>query len=338
MEIADYLAEHDFNADLIDSWLTAPGVVVSSDAVVTRDVIRRILETVALSDEHRDKLQGLISPSVLFNPNGVTTQDVWRSGDFDWNLQRGFSTAMRLRTGDNKDVSFDPRGFIHPEPKTVENNFPGMSLCTSDVLEVNRESVLARFPYETVVQDRSAYEKNLKAWERKFEGQKSRVKLVFQLPARSILSLADWVLDSDEKFPGHVTLAVNKATPAEGVENITNEIAIPAIQQMAWKPMVVVVLKARGESSPDFLPDDPVWSEAVQLLNVVLAEGDFEDMMLAHHCFRTVRMRTYLSPSGPLELARRALASFLRGDCCEMHHYRRFIAAIRDLDAALGRV
>ena len=106
-----------------------------------------------------------------------------------------------------------------------------------------------------------------------------RSVLGLYLDAGDVVPTADWIVDSDDMDPGHVTLAVANANglPAYCPATMTRKVRVHALESLPWKRDAhLLVLKAEAEWRDDFLPDDDRWRNIVRVMNMILLNGDMD--------------------------------------------------------------
>lgn len=260
MEFECYLEVHGFDSWRIAGWMEADPALRDL-AIVRREDISRLINSLAHDDPHLLALQSLLEPCSVLNPCGVLLEDLWRFGNFDCSLQ----WALRLRTGPWGDVLFDskdePYGIVYPQPKFPEGNFPGMSLYTTAAMAVDGLAVLAVYDYASVQADPKHYEELFRAWGQGTAegggGKKGRPITWFKLPANTELPSEEWLVDHDNVQRGHVSLSVNMDTVAKDIPDESCMAFIPAMTQWPWEAAFVVITAMRAEAPADFLPDEP---------------------------------------------------------------------------------
>jgi hypothetical protein len=339
MALTSYLEAHEFSSQFIQQCVKDIDEVSTYRVIpfVRTSDIQKVMLALGVTSgaDAVEKLQSLTTPRSLLNAGGVLSRDLYRFTNFDRRADKAVKIALRLRH--KIDVHFDiDSSLIYPEPKTKRGNFPGMSLFTDDVIAVDGKFVLARYNYADIVGDAKTFQDTvLREWENGTpnpdtnpEGLKGSAKLFFKLSAGSAISLTRWVVDNDEIVRGHATLAVTADTTVEEPEGTIDKIVVPEILTWKWTPVYVIVMAASAEAPVDFLPDKPVWKEAVLLLNAAIAEADVEDAWSALEVFRMLHTRNYDSVVTPLRAARSALSLFLAGESCSYVYVRRLSAAI----------
>ena len=101
------------------------------------------------------------------------------------------------------------------------------------------------------------------------------------LDVDDVVNEEDWLVAEDRTPEGHVTLSVANDNGLEAIEpdNTINKVIIPSLLLLPWKLSdKFVVVKVEAEWRNDILLDNrDVWSNIVQVLNMILRYGDTDD-------------------------------------------------------------